>query len=133
MLQTFDEYISECCTPCILPSDKGTKYTHKNFLNLTATKSSESTPFVKPKKKNGVAGKANSCFKIIRIILIESQLHKSYWLRAEDTVDYVGNLVKKVKEEKIQHKKLRELKFKTDPLKIFGCLANVRNRKVENK
>ena len=80
----------------------------------------------------GVAERYNrTVVETARSLLIESKLPKSHWLRAVDTAAYVRNLVKKDKTDKSPYEKFWARKLKTGHLKIFGCLAYVKNRKRE--
>ena len=56
---------------------------------------------------------------------------KCYWLKAIDTAAYVHNVVEKDKTEKSPHKKFWVRRPKTGHLKVFDCLADVKNRKRE--
>ena len=64
-------------------------------------------------------------------LLIESKLPKSHWLRVVDTAVYVRNLVKKEKTDKSPYENFWARKPKTARLKVFGCLAYVKNRSRE--
>ena len=83
-------------------------------------------------EQNGVAERYNrTVVETARSLLIESKLPKSYWLRAVDTAAYVRNLVKKDKTDKSPYEKFWAREPKTGHLKVFGCLAYVKNRKRE--
>ena len=133
VLQKFKEYIAECGTPQILRSDNGTEYTNKNFKNYcTNNKVKQEYTVPETPEQNGVAERYNrTVVETARSPLIESKLPKCYWLRAVDTAAYVRNLVKRDKNEKNPYEKFWGRKPKTDHLKVFGCLAYVKNRNRE--
>ena len=133
-LQNFKEYIAENGTPRILRSDNGTKYTNKSFFkqfcNNNKIKQEHSVP--ETPEQNGVAERYNrTVVETARSLLIESKLPKSYWLRAVDTAAYVRNLVKKDNVAKSRYERFCARKPKTGHLKVFGCLAYVKNQKRE--
>ena len=133
VLQKFKEYIAECGTPRILRSDNGTEYTNKNFKKF-CNNNKIKTEYTVPEtpEQNGVAERYNrTVVETARSLLIESKLPKCYWLRAVDTAAYVRNLVKKDQNEKTPYEKFWGKKPKIDHLKVFGCLAYVKNRKRE--
>ena len=132
-LQKFKEYIAEIGTPRILRSDNGAEYTNKSF-NQFCTNNKIKREYTVPEtlEQNGVAERHNrTVVETARSLLIESKLPKSYWLRAVDTAAYVRNLVKKDKTAKSPYERFWARKPKTGQLKVFGCLAYVKNRKRE--
>ena len=123
-LQKVKEYIAENGTPRILRSDNGTEYTNKSFKQFcTNNKIKREYTVPETPEQNGV--------ETARSLLIESKLPKSYWLRAVDTAVYVRNLVKKDKTVKSPYEKFWPRNPKIGHLRIFGCLAYVKNRKRE--
>ena len=133
--QKFKEYIAENGTPRILRSDNGTEYTNKSFKQFcTNNKIKREWEYTVPEtpEQNGVAERYNrTVVKTARSLLIESNLPKSYWLRAVDTAAYIRNPVEKDKTAKSPYEKFWARKPKTGHLKFFGCLAYVKNRKRE--
>ena len=132
-LQNFREYIAENGTPRILRCDNGTEYTNKSLKQFCINnKIKREYTVLETPEQNGVAERYNrTVVETARSLLIESKLPKSYWLRAVDTAAYVRNLVKKDKTDKSPYEKLWARKPKTGHLKVFGCLAYVKNRKRE--
>ena len=132
-LQKFKEYIAENGTPRILRSDNGTEYTNNSFKQFcTNNKIKREYTVHETPEQNGVAERYNrTVVETTRSLLIESKLPKSYRLRAVDTAAYVRNLDKKDKTDKSPYKKFWGPKPKTGHLKVFGCLAYVKNRKRE--
>ena len=129
--QKFKEYIADYGTPRKLQSDNGIEYTNKKFKQL-CIKNKIRREYIVPEtpEQKGVAERYNrTVVETARSLLIESKLPKSYWLRVVDTAAYVHNLVKKDKYEKCLLEKFWGTKGKTNHLKVFGCLAFVKNRK----
>ena len=132
--QKFKEYPADYGTPRKLPSENGTEYTNKKFKQL-CIKNKNRREYTVPEtpEQNGVAELYNrTVVETARSLLIESKLPKSYWLREVDTAAYVRNLVKKDKYEKCPPEKLWGKEVKTNYLKVFGCLAFVKNRNLQN-
>ena len=132
-LQKFKEYLAENGTPRILRSDNGTEYTNKSFKQFcTNNKIKREYTVPETPEQNGVAERyKRTVVETARSLLLDSKLPKSYWLRAVDTADYVRNLVKNDKTDKNPYEKFWGRKSKTAHLKVFGCLASVKNRKRE--
>ena len=132
-MQKFKEYLAENGTRRILRSDTGTEYTSKSFKQF-CTNNKIKREYIVPEtpEQNGVAERNNrTVVETARSLLIETKLPKSYRLGAVDTAAYVRNLVKKDKTDKNPYKKFWGRKSKTGHLKVFGCIAIVKNRKRE--
>ena len=134
-LQKFKEYVAENGTHQILRSDKGTELTHKRFKQFCTNNriKREYTVPENPEQKC-VPGRYNPTdFETARSFLRESKLPKSFWLSAVNTAAYVNNFVRKDETEKSPHTKFWGRKRKTGHLKLFGCLAYVKNRNLKNQ
>ena len=132
-LQKFKEYLAENSTPGILRSDNGTEYTDKSFKQFcTNYKIKREYTVPETPEQNGVEERYYpTVVEAAQRFLVKSELPKSYWLKAVDTAAYIRNLFKKDKTDKSSCKKFWGRKPKTGHLKVFRCLAYVKNRKRE--
>ena len=132
VLEMFKEYIAEHGVPQILRSDNGTEYTSKDFRRLCVeNKIKQEFTVPETPEQNGLAERFNrTVVEMARCMLIESGLPKSYWVRALDTAAQVRNIVVKENNGKSPFEMFWLRKPKMHNLKVFGCLAYVKNRKT---
>ena len=120
-LQIFKEYVAQFGRSKILRTDNRTEYKNKAFC-ISKEIAREFTVPETP-EQNGVAKRFNrTVVEAARCFLIESELPKSYWVRAVDTACYARNLVVKDKSTKSAFEKIFWQKTEKRPPKtIWLC------------
>ena len=125
----FKDYLADYVTPCILRSDNGTEYTNRKFVKLCTNSKIKSEYTTETRVQIGVVERyTRTVVETARSLWIESKLPKSFWLRAAHTAAYVRNLVKKDKNQKSPYENFWGINSKINHLKVFGCLAFVKNQ-----
>ena len=134
VLDKFKEYVAEAGTPQRLRTDNRAEYTAKQF-KVYCRDSKIKQEFTVPEtpQQNGVAERFNQTLvEMGRCLLIEAKLPKSYWVRALATAVHIRNLTVSINSN--QNRSPFELFTAKAPrrnhLRVFGCTAYVRKRKV---
>jgi hypothetical protein len=134
VIDKFKEYVAENGTPRTLRSDNGAEYTSSKFKEFCRN-SKVKQEFTVPETphQNGVAERFNcTLVEMGRCLLIQAKLPKKYWVRALDTATHIRNLT--VSANSNEGKSPFELFTQKTPrrnhLRVFGCTAYVKKRKV---
>ena len=109
----------------ILRSDNGGEYTSTQFeIFLKENGIVHQTTVSKTPEQNGMAERKNrSLIEIVRCLLSDSQLSKSFWAEALNTANYVLNRSPSsgLHGKMTPYEKLNGLKPKVDYFRVFGC------------
>ena len=134
VLDKFKEYVAENGTPRTLRTDNGAEYTSNKFKEFCRdSKIKQEFTVPETPQQNGVAERFNrTIVEMRRCLLIQAKLSKKYWVRALDTATHIRNLT--VSANSNEGKSPFELfTGKTagrNHLRVFGCTAYVKKRKV---
>ena len=120
----------------VLRSDNGGEYTSdefKKYLKVQGIKHEFTIP--KNPEQNGVAERLNrTLVEMVRSMLADSRLPKSFWAEALATAVYVRNRCPTVAVERLTpFESLNGVKPKVGHLKVFGCAAYPHIPKDERK
>ena len=132
--QAFEEYVAQYGPPKFLRTDNGTEYKKSPEKFCLSKEIAHQFTVPETPDQNGVAERFNRTVVEAAICLLtESNLPKSYWVRAVDTAFYAENLVVNDKNTKSAFEAFFGRKPRTDYLKVFGCVAYSKNRDASKK
>ena len=134
VLDKFKEYVAENGTPRTLRTDNGAEYTSNKFKEFCRD-SKVKQEFTVPEtpQQNGVAERFNrTIVEMGQYLLIQAKLSKKYWVRALDTATHIRNLTVSANsnEGKSPFELFTEKTARRNHLRVFGCTACVKKRKV---
>ena len=134
VLDKFKEYVAENGTPRTLRTDNGAEYTSnklKGFCRDSKVKQEFTVP--ETPQQNGVAELFNrTIVEMGRCLLIQAKLSKKYWVRALDNATYIRNLIVSANSNKGKSpfELFTRKTARRNHLRVFGCTAYVKKRKV---
>ena len=134
VLDKFKEYVAENGTPRTLRTDNGAEYTSNKFKEFCRdSKIKQEFTVPETPRQNGVAERFNrTIVEMGRCLLIQAKLSKKYWLRALDTATHIRNLTVSANsnEGKSPFELFTGKTARRNHLRVFGCTAYVKKRKV---
>ena len=134
VLNKFKEYVAENGTPRTLRTDNGAEYTSNKFKEFCRdSKIKQEFTVPETPQQNGVAERFNrTIVEMGRCLLIQAKLSKKYWVRALDTATHIRNLTVSANsnEGKSPFELFTGKTARRNHLRVFGCTAYVKKRKV---
>ena len=134
VLDKFKEYVAENGTPRTLRTDNGAEYTSNKFKEFCRdSKIKQEFTVPETPQQNGVAERFNrTIVEMGRCLLIQAKLSKKYWVRALDTATHIRNFTVSANsnEGKSPFELFTGKTSRRNHLRVFGCTAYVKKRKV---
>ena len=134
VLDKFKEYVAENGTPRTLRTDNGAEYTTGKFKQFCRdSKIRQEFTVPETPQQNGVAERFNrTLVEMGRCLLIQAKLPKKYWVRALDTAMHIRNLTVGANSNggKSPFELFTGKTARRNHLRVFGCTAYVKKRKV---